>query len=163
MDMTRMQLMVCVLAMCGLMLGGCRGGQPRVESGVNGTRGVSLFAQNSGDSSTLTTAGAWLITSAAELDATGSEELRGLNVDFDTHSLVVVALGEKPTGGYWARITGVQVKGDALFVQAVANRPGPKDAVTQAITYPYAAAVVEKVSAATVHPEVQSVEGRPRP
>ena len=54
--------------------------------------------------------------------------------------------GEKPTGGYSLTIESARLEGDVVTVRLKLEEP-PKDAmVTQALTYPYAAAVVRDVS-----------------
>ena len=104
-----------------------------------------------------------LVNSKKELEALGSTDLVKQNIDFTTVSLVVFSLGEQPTGGYWANINSVQIRGDALFVQGVANQPGPNDMVAQVLTYPVCAVEIEKVYAARVHPEIETIIGQRRP
>lgn len=105
-----------------------------------------------------------LITSRAQLDKTGSSELSHLNVDFNRQSLVVLALGEKPTGGYWGKITGVQRKGDELYVQGVANRPAVDQVTTQVLSYPIDAVVVPRQDKVrVVESEIESVSGQALP
>lgn len=53
--------------------------------------------------------------------------------------------GEKPTGGYTLSIESARLEGDVVTVRMKLEGP-PKDAmVTQALTYPYAAALVRDV------------------
>lgn len=100
--------------------------------------------------------GVWVVESP--------EELRGLLTDTSIASrlsrrvrwgqqvVVVVGQGTQPTGGYWVRVTGVELgerRGKPwLTVRYMANRPGPGDIVTQALTQPYSAVVVDGVSGA---------------
>ena len=50
--------------------------------------------------------------------------------------------GRKPTGGYSLAVESARLEGDRVTVRLVLNEP-PRDAiVTQALTYPYAVAVV---------------------
>ena len=50
--------------------------------------------------------------------------------------------GEKPTGGYSLEVGSARLEGDRVTVRLVLEEP-PRDAVvTQALTYPYAVAVV---------------------
>lgn len=58
-------------------------------------------------------------------------------VDFSRESLIAVHLGERRTGGYGVRVTGVQQGPEGLLVTAVEERPGPGAIVTQALTQPY--------------------------
>ena len=56
----------------------------------------------------------------------------------DSYVYVLVAAGEKPTGGYSVNISSViMAKPDEAFVQAVVEGPGPNDMVIQVITYPH--------------------------
>jgi len=107
--------------------------------------------------------GVLLINSQEELERLTPEadSLVEVKVDFSRESLVVLCLGERPTGGYWARITGVQrdPQSDALYVQGVANQPGADDVVIETLTYPCDAAVVPKVPARVIHPEIDSSTG----
>lgn len=50
--------------------------------------------------------------------------------------------GEKPTGGYTVGILSAQMEGDRVTVQLVLEEPPPDAMVGQALTYPYATAVV---------------------
>lgn len=58
-------------------------------------------------------------------------------VDFASHSLVAVHLGERRTGGYGVTITGLHQQGKALHVTAMESRPPEGAVVTQALTQPY--------------------------
>ncbi|MEE9212260.1 MAG: protease complex subunit PrcB family protein [Phycisphaeraceae bacterium] len=104
-----------------------------------------------------------LVNSQEELEALGSTDLVKQDIDFTNVSLVVFSLGEQPTGGYWAYINSVQIRGDDLYVQGVANQPGPNDMVAQVLTYPLCAVEIEKVYAARVHPEIETIIGQPKP
>jgi hypothetical protein len=57
-------------------------------------------------------------------------------VDFSRQSVLAVFAGEKPTGGYSIRITGVQQQGRSLVVSYSETSPGPDAMVTQVITAP---------------------------
>ena len=54
--------------------------------------------------------------------------------------------GEKPTGGYSLAVESARLEGDLLTVRLRLEEPPPDAMVTQALTYPYAAAVVRDVS-----------------
>lgn len=101
-----------------------------------------------------------LINSYEELESLNSSHLINQTVDFDRESLLLLALGEKPTGGYWARIKAVQHQYHFLYVQGTANRPHKDQTVPQTLTYPYAAVVVKKIRSAQVRSEIDSVLGR---
>ena len=71
----------------------------------------------------------------------------GFTPDFARHDVIVVSLGEQPTGGYVADITALQRVGDTVYVEAVASAPGPAEEVTQAVTHPFSAVIVDKLPA----------------
>lgn len=54
--------------------------------------------------------------------------------------------GEKPTGGYSLAVESARLEGDQVTVRLRLKEPPPDAMVTQALTYPYAAAVVRDVS-----------------
>lgn len=58
-------------------------------------------------------------------------------VDFSRESVVVVALGERNTGGYSFRVTGVRREDSKLVVTVATSQPGPGDMVTMAFTQPF--------------------------
>lgn len=123
-------------------------------------KAVEIIEQHHGNDSGFKEPIVLLINSYEELEALNSLHLVNQTIDFDSRSAVVLALGEKPTGGYWARITAIQRKGDQLYVQGTANRPHRDQTVPQLLTYPYAAAVVKKIHSAQVLSEIDSVLGR---
>ncbi|HEX4993092.1 MAG TPA: protease complex subunit PrcB family protein [Rubrobacteraceae bacterium] len=56
--------------------------------------------------------------------------------------------GEKPTGGYTMSVRSARLEGDRVTVRLSLKEP-PRDAiVTQALTYPYAVAVIRDLSPA---------------
>lgn len=119
--------------------------------------------RESGEDAALPLATLQLIHSQRELDALRSENLRSLPVDFARQSLILLALGEQPTGGYWARIESAYIQNGILYVQGTANAPGPDQMVTQTITYPYAVAILAKAQAREVVGDITSVYGQPHP
>jgi hypothetical protein len=50
--------------------------------------------------------------------------------------------GEQPTGGYSLAVHSARLQGDRVTVRLVLREPPPDAIVTQALTYPYAVAVV---------------------
>jgi hypothetical protein len=53
--------------------------------------------------------------------------------------------GEKPTGGYSMSVRSARLKGDRVTVRLALKEP-PRDAIlTQALTYPYAVAVIREL------------------
>ncbi len=87
-----------------------------------------------------------VISSAQELSALwpGSDLPA---VDFAREQVVFVALGERRTGGYSAKVTSATVSGDILIVRYVERRPGPGCLTTQALTTPYQAVAIPRVHA----------------
>ena len=74
----------------------------------------------------------------------------GFTPNFDRHDVIVLSLGEQPTGGYAADITALQRVGDTVYVEATATAPGPAAEVTQAVTHPFSAVIVDKLPADVV-------------
>lgn len=104
-----------------------------------------------------------LITSQAQLDALGVDDLIGRDVNFYNESVVLATLGEMPTAGYWINITAIHHEGDQLQVYGQANRP-PADAMAgQVLTYPYCAVVIQRTSATGVRDQIDSVEDEDPP
>ena len=50
--------------------------------------------------------------------------------------------GEKPTGGYSLAVRSARLEGDRVTVRLALEEPPPDAIVTQALTYPYAVALV---------------------
>lgn len=55
---------------------------------------------------------------------------------------ILVAWGEKPTGGYTVEITGFEEQREVMVAKVKLVAPGPNDMVTQALTYPAALVVL---------------------
>ena len=127
---------------------------------VQSVQPITIISQTQGSDPALTQPMVKLITAQEQLDALGAESLAGVEVDFAEQQVVLVALGSQPSGGYWTQITGIQQLGDTLYVQGIANAPAEGEAVTQALTYPYAAAVIPATSATTALSDIQSVTGQ---
>jgi PrcB C-terminal len=104
-----------------------------------------------------------LINSADALTAAAGDKLAALAVDFAHESLLVLSLGEQPTGGYWVRMTAVQQGPGGLYVQGLVNVPGDGEQVTPEKTYPYDAVVIPKSADQMVHPEMKNVAGQKPP
>ncbi|WP_339805040.1 protease complex subunit PrcB family protein [uncultured Marinobacter sp.] len=62
--------------------------------------------------------------------------------DFGREHLLVVALGQKPTGGYGVVLRSSEIRSDVLQITAEARAPAPGDMVTQALTTPCAVLAV---------------------
>lgn len=126
-------------------------------------KGVRIIRQLQGDHLSFSEPTIKLINDHNELFALGIDELSDLRANFRQHSLLIVAAGQKPTSGYWIYVTGLQVQGESLFFQGMANKPSQADMVAQVLTYPYTAVLISKVRAQRVHPEIESVTGADPP
>ena len=85
------------------------------------------------------------LTEAMEAWVESLRHVEGVHVGvFNETRLIMVALGEKPTGGYDVTIQQV-TRGEhgQWLAEVKITEPGPDDMVTQAITYPYALVAVE--------------------
>ena len=71
----------------------------------------------------------------------------GANVpDSGSGTYLAAYWGEKPTGGYSMSVRSARLEGDRVTVRLALKEP-PRDAVlTQALTYPYAVAVIRGLS-----------------
>jgi len=155
-------LVVAALLTPMVTLTACRNGGKTVDAGLALAQPVSFSDGITGsDDASLAQPGVYLITSQAQLNAVASAGLiPGEPVDFKANDVVLLSGGEKPTGGYWVRITSISQVGDELFVSGIANKPGDDAITTQALTYPYHAVLIEKTSAKIAVPEITSVTGQ---
>ena len=142
------------------VLGGCQfdfRGSVQIEP-------VEILDRYSGQDPGLTELGLSMINNHDELEALGSQELPGHEIDFDKHTLLVLAVGRQATGGYWAKITGVQNSSDALFVQGIVSAPGPDEVTSQGETFAFDAVLIPKVAPhIELRGEIDSVRGKPMP
>lgn len=168
--MRKWTMSAATIMTAAVMLTGCNGGQ-KTDDTIQATRPtttasepVEILAHAHGDDAALARGTVRLIKSADELPALGLGGLPELgDVDFDSQDVVIFALGEQTTGGYWVQITGIQRVGDVLYVQALVNRPAEDETVTQAITHPYAAAVIAETEAVRALSDPTEVVGQPMP
>lgn len=119
------------------------------------TKAVTILRHIDGSDAGFRDPGVQIINTADALETIGSGLLASVDVDFKRQSMIVLALGEQPTSGWAARISGVQQAGTTLFVQGTTHTPGDGDVVSQALTYPVAAVIVSKVQADVIHPEIE--------
>lgn len=167
--MTRWTVKTLLLPVLGglLVLAGCetapeeQAQAPRPE--VAQTQAVEILRQISGDHGQLVSPTVRLIKTQAEYQQVVPGGIQGLDINFEQEDLVLLALGQQATGGYWARITGLQRAGRTLYVQGVANAPGPNEMATQAITHPFAAAVIPETRATRARSDIASVRGQQPP
>ena len=73
---------------------------------------------------------------------------------------LAVFWGEKPTGGYSVEITSARVEGDRVTIRISLKDPPPDAMVTQALTYPYATAVIRNESLASKELLLEDQDGR---
>lgn len=99
--------------------------------------GVSLLEISSG-SSGLEQRQVVVAPSAAALS-----EAAGVQVPEAGEGTYLAAFwGEKPTGGYTMEALDAQPEGDRIVVRLALKKPPPDAMVSQALTYPYVAAVI---------------------
>lgn len=79
----------------------------------------------------------------------------GPEVDFDRFMLVAVGLGRRPSGGYAARITGIESTPARLTVTVEEVEPGPGCIETMALTAPVIVVRVERVDARVSFREIR--------
>ncbi|QDU72933.1 protease complex subunit PrcB family protein [Mucisphaera calidilacus] len=124
---------------------------------------VGILETVTGDHEVFASPGLMLVNDASDVDGYDATPLAGLNVDFSSHSVIVLALGQQATGGYWATIDAIQYEGDELVVQAKVNQPDPGQMVSQVISHPFAAVVVPKVENVTLLSDIEGLSGQPQP
>lgn len=137
-----------------LLLTGCAGGASSTESEAAAPAPAPAFAEPvtiitkvSGDQLPIESYGLGLLDDDA-LDGLGLRAAfadAGVPVDLSVQSVLLLSLGQQSTGGFAADITGLQLKGDELYVQGTAVAPGPNAVTSQQITYPYCAVVTVKL------------------
>lgn len=142
------------------MLPGCAATEPPPQRTL--VDAVPILRQVTGNEPALTTPQTLLIDSRSKLEALGAPALTAMEVDFVKEGLLVVSLGERPTGGYRVEVTGVRRLERTLILQITARRPGLNEGVTLAMTYPFAAAVIPAQEGAMhLMIESTSLEGTP--
>lgn len=152
-----------------LLMLGCAGGGSSASTGTPEAappakvyaKPVKIIAKVSGDQMPIESHGIGLLDDAA-LDGLGLRAAfaeAGVPVDLSVQSVVLFSLGEQSTGGFAADITGLQLKGDTLYVQGTAEAPAASDATSQAITFPYCAVVTPKLpSGLTLLSDITSLQ-----
>lgn len=152
----RMMNLFVVAAVCSAALMGCKGGGGSADAGGDATlvEPVIIVERVNGSSDALKTIATMHLETQADYDALGDANLFPGPIDFDTYDLVVVALGERSTGGFGINIESIQLDGGELAVTGKASAPGPDAIVTQALTYPYSAVLIANTSADKVVPYI---------
>ncbi len=154
-------MLVVALAPVAVLTSGCK-----TDGGTTGglalAEPVEIVEGMSGSSDALKTAGTYLITSQAQWESGGFAEACPGPIDFAAHDVVVVAMGEQATAGYWVRIDAIQQAGTELAVQCTMNKPGADAVVATVVTYPFHAVMVPKTGAALAVPDPTFVSGQER-
>src|SRR5215210_1219710 len=71
----------------------------------------------------------------------------GANVpDSGSGTYLAACWGEKPTGGYSMSVRSARLEGDRVTVRLALKEPPSDEILTQALTYPYAVAVIRGLS-----------------
>jgi len=68
----------------------------------------------------------------------------GYSKIYEDQRYILVAYGERPTGGYSVEITSIEKKEEEIIVTAHFTAPEEGEPVTQAITYPYDLVIIEE-------------------
>lgn len=144
------------------LLAGCATTEPPPQRTL--ADAVPILRHVTGNEPAFVTPQTLLIDSQSKLQALGASALAAMEVDFVKEALLVVSLGERPTGGYRVDVTGVRRLDRTLILQITARRPGPNEGVTLAATHPFAAAVIPAPEGAMhLMIESTSVEGSAAP
>jgi hypothetical protein len=124
---------------------------------------VEVQSRYAGQYASFEKPGVYILNTPAQLSELDGN-IDASQVDFSNQSVVVLAAGTRPTGGYWAYLTSLQLAGNMLYVQGRVNSPGQGAMTTQALTQPWSAVVVPKLPAnLMVVPEIESTVGMPLP
>ena len=151
---TRMMNVVVMAALASFALIGCKGTGGSSSGGGDLAQPVMISERVNGSSAALKSLGTMHIETKADYDALGDAEIFPGGLDFDKYDLVIVALGEQPTGGYSVTIESIQLDGGELAVTGKASAPGPDAVTTQALTYPYSAVTIPNTKADKVVPYI---------
>lgn len=154
-------MLVVALAPVAVLTSGCQsdGG---AKVGLALAEPVEIVEGMSGSSDALKTAGTYLITSQSDWEQGGFAEACPGPIDFASHDVVVVAMGEQASAGHWVRIDAIQQAGSELAVQCTMNKPGADEVVATVVTYPFHAVMVPKTGAALAVPDPTFVSGQER-
>ena len=147
---TRM-MNVVVAALACVVLVGCKNGGGSIFSSAEP---VIILERVNGDSPALKELGTMHITTKSKYEALGDANIFPGEINFFEHDLVIVALGERNTGGYSVDIESIQKDGAELLVNGKVTTPAPDAATTQAITYPYTAVLVPNTGTDIIVPYI---------
>lgn len=155
---TKMMNLFVVAALSSSALVGCKSdgdtAADAADTGIELAQPVMILERVEGNSDALKSIGTMHIETQAQYDALGDANIFPGPIDFDANDLVIVALGEQPTGGFAVKIASIQLDGGELAVTGKATTPGPDAVTTQALTYPYSAVLIANTSADKVVPYI---------
>ena len=100
-------------------------------------------------------AAAWNEVTSPFLSDVGTE---APDVDFASVQVLLLAMGERPSGGYAIEAGGMAVAGDTLYVEVVETAPGPSCITTMALTQPVLLLAVPTSAAEVAYVERMSVQ-----
>lgn len=132
-----------LLSLSALLLAGCATQRQATASGAPLARQVTA-SEHCG----LTAPGLVYLTSADEVRALSGLPGQAINLssmaalDFSREHLLLVALGQRSTGGYGLTLAASEQLGDTLQLEMDVYRPAPDAMVTQVITTPCTALAV---------------------
>ena len=89
---------------------------------------------------------AW-VNAWASLSPVGAPLVAPPNVDFEHEMIVLVALGERPTGGYSILVDSAGTDAQGVTVWVGTSAPGPHCVATQAFTQPVDIARLPRIDA----------------
>lgn len=141
MSVSRTMILACILAMTG-----CNQADQEPDSALTPTtRPVDVTMYPNGPADALRE----LVTSELELEdlrtrlGVEAAAIQIPPVDFTRERLVVIALGERPSGGHEVTLEFVQ-NGDAATLVVNEQAPGPKCMTSMALTHPIAIGVLDE-------------------
>lgn len=165
MRLTTTLLLTTLLAVA--LMTGCSGSKSSTTSEPVVTPPVAYQAQNvailgkvAGNDLNLTNYYLGVLDAAAveKLNLAARFAEKGVVLDPQQHSVVLLSLGEQPTAGFAADVVAIQSKGSQLFVQGTASAPSPDTAVAQQLTTPFCAVAVNRLPAnMTVLSDITSI------
>ncbi|MDX1551558.1 MAG: protease complex subunit PrcB family protein [Marinobacter sp.] len=127
------------LTLAIVLLAGCAVNRSATATGAPLARQVT-----ESDHCGLTAPGLVFVESASALDKlerlpSGNLAMKKLRaIDLEDEHLVLVGLGQKPTGGYGLTLAAAEIADDVLELSLDVRKPAPDAMVTQALTTPCA-------------------------
>ncbi|HEX2182190.1 MAG TPA: protease complex subunit PrcB family protein [Rubrobacteraceae bacterium] len=131
-----------------LLVAGCSGGEPSAEEPpeASGASEEPRDLRVERISSDQTGQGTRRPRAVVAPSATALSEAIGANVpDQGSGTYLAAYWGEKPTGGYSMSVRSARLEGDAVTVRLSLKEPQRGAILTQALTYPYAVAVIREL------------------